>query len=120
MSGRSGQSRRHEDRIGIDSEVCQYAPLQLEDGFAQRIAVAAVLPNSIFNGRSRHCVFHLDRDHRNAVDAEHEIKLVIVPERVAKLARDADDVGGVSCLQLCVQIVCCLECGYAENSCHST
>ena len=70
---RAGETGRHEHGLGIDGEVNQRTPLELEDRLA-RVSVTLVLPSCVLGPLAGERVFQFEGDYRNAVQAQRDIE----------------------------------------------
>ena len=98
---RPGERRRHEHLLRVHGEVGEAARVP-EERLA-RVAVVAVLPDSILDVLAVERALELGREDGNAVQEEHEVEALLALLAEAELADDGEEVGRVQALRLLVQ-----------------
>src|SRR2546430_9625247 len=93
--------RGHIDKLWINREMGQAAP-KGKERFA-RIAIRAVLLNSILHVLSRERVLEFGGEDRQAIEEEHEIQALVVFLPGGQLANFAEAIPGLKGQQLVVQ-----------------
>ena len=104
----AGEPGRHARALGVDREVHERAPLELEDRLAG-IAVTPVLAHRVVDRLPGQRVFELRCDDGNAVQAQGDVERLFRSGREVELPRNAEPVGGVTDFEIRVQPVRRLE-----------
>jgi len=105
---------RHEDEIGIDSEVDERTLLEAEQR-KPRVAVVLVLALGVLDVLAGHRVLEFRGDDRNAIDGEHDVDALLACRVELHLPRDGEDVLGVGRDRLGVHARGRLERGHLEG-----
>ncbi|OPY10151.1 MAG: hypothetical protein A4E68_00025 [Syntrophaceae bacterium PtaB.Bin095] len=90
----AGKPRGHVNLVGVQGEVDQRAPLELEDRI-RRVAVILVLCDRMPPGLGGHGVFEFQRRYGDAVQGQGDIEGIAMPGRIAKLAGHREPVGRI-------------------------
>jgi hypothetical protein len=102
--------RGHPDDVGVHGKVDQGSPLEREDG-GRGVPVGPVLLFGVTGRLARHGVLQLAGDHRDTVEAQHQVQLVAATGVVPELADHREAVLSVERPEVRVLLVAGLEVG---------